>query len=48
MTRLWIRTIMVERGYSAAELKQFDALTTEQFELWLYHQDKAEWEISGD
>lgn len=45
-TRLWIRTIMIEKGYNSRSLREFDALSREQFELWLFFQDRAEWELS--
>jgi hypothetical protein len=37
---------MVERNYTTLDLKEFDALTHYQFELWLYYQNKADWELT--
>jgi hypothetical protein len=37
MTRMWIRMQLIERGATEKDLRQFDALSEEQFELWHYH-----------
>lgn len=42
MTRFFIRQMLIERGISTPGLRDFDAMTAGQFELWhrvCWHED---------
>jgi len=39
LKRLQYRTKLIEEGASQKEIRQFDQLTQEQFELWAYWQE---------